>query len=161
MPALKTINQPPLLSGASLPTERARNLEFAKRLKQLMAQRDLTQSDLAAKIWKRYVNTEGKHVARGRDRISVWVNGKSVPDTKNLAKLAKELGVEVSALMPEAEMKAAHRGVADWSFTQPNGDDRVFVQIARYVSPEAAHEIQGILLRDDRQSRGIRNNKKD
>ena len=47
-------------------------------------------------------------------------------------------------------MKAAHRGIADWSFTKPNGGEpgKTFVQIAQFVSDEAAHEIQGILLRD-------------
>lgn len=153
---LKTVvHQPPRLVGARLPEERARDIEFAKRLRLLMEKRQLTQSDLAARIWKRYTNSEGKHVARGRDRISVWVNGKNVPSAKNLAKLAKELGVTVEELAPQTLVKVAHHGAADWSFTQPAGEDRVFVQIARFCSPEAAHEIQGILLRDERQ-RGLR-----
>jgi transcriptional regulator with XRE-family HTH domain len=157
MPAFKTINQPTNLSGARLPTERARDLAFAKRLKQLMDERELTQSELAAKIWGRYTNTEGKFVARGRDRISVWIRGKSFPDTANLTKLAKELDVKVSDLAPTALVKAAHHGAADWSITKPNGtDDGVFIQLALFVSAETAHEIQGLLLRDERRSRGHR-----
>jgi transcriptional regulator with XRE-family HTH domain len=149
MPQVK-INQPPRLTGARLPTERSRDVVFAKRLQHFMAERELTQSDLAAKIWGRAVNTEGKNVARGRDRISVWTNGKNIPDTKNLSKLARALGVKVSDLIPEAEMKAAHRGLADWSFTKPHGGDpgQTFVQIAQFVSDDAAHAIQGILLKD-------------
>lgn len=135
-----------------MPTERARDLEFAKRLRQLMEQRELTQSDLAAKIWDRYVNTEGKHVARGRDRISVWIRGKSFPDNANLEKLAKALHVKVSDLAPTTLVKAAHHGVADWSVTRPHGadDGRVFIQLALFVSAEAAHKIQGVLLDDER-----------
>jgi transcriptional regulator with XRE-family HTH domain len=129
---LKTVNQPARIPGARLPDERVRDIEFAKRLKQLMDERQLTQSDLAAKIWNRYTNSEGKNVARGRDRISVWVNGKNIPDAKNMEKLAKVLRVKVSDLAPQATLKAAHQGAVDWSFTRPTGadSDRVFVQIA-------------------------------
>jgi transcriptional regulator with XRE-family HTH domain len=154
---LKLVNQLPRMAGARLPEERVRDIEFAKRLKSLMEDEGLSQSDLAAKIWGRYTNTENKHVARGRDRISVWVNGRNFPDPKNLEKLAKVLKVKVSELAPQALMKVAHHGVADWSFTRPHGDDdRVFVQIARFCSNEAAHEIQGILLRDERLAKGAK-----
>jgi transcriptional regulator with XRE-family HTH domain len=73
--------------------------DFAKRLRGMMDERGLSQSDLAARIWDRYVNTEGKYVARGRDRISVWLAGKSEPSKGNLEKLAKALGVEPSELI--------------------------------------------------------------
>jgi transcriptional regulator with XRE-family HTH domain len=153
---LKPVNQPPRMSGARLPEERVRDIEFAKRLRNLMDDQELSQSDLAAKIWGRYENTEKKWVARGRDRISVWVNGKNFPDAKNLEKLAKVLKIKVSDLAPQALVKTAHRA-AEWSFTRPHGDDdRVFVQIARFMSIEAAHEIQGILLRDERLLKGAK-----
>jgi transcriptional regulator with XRE-family HTH domain len=150
MPLAKPINEPSHLRGARLPAERSRDIAFSKRLQQLMHERELTQSDLAAKIWGRTKSSEGKNVARGRDRISVWTNGKNIPDTKNLNKLAKALVVKVSDLIPEAEMKAAHRGIADWSFTKPHGGDagQTFVQIAQFVSDETAHAIQGLLLKD-------------
>jgi transcriptional regulator with XRE-family HTH domain len=153
---LKTVNRAPRIPGARLPEERVRDVEFAKRLRKLMAERELTQSDLAAKIWDRYVNTEGKNVARGRDRISVWVNGKNIPDAKNMEKLAKVLRVKLSDLAPDSALKAAHHGAMDWSFTRPHDaeDGRVFVQIAQYVSAEIAHEIQGLLLRNERELRG-------
>jgi transcriptional regulator with XRE-family HTH domain len=152
---LKTINQPPRIPGARMPTERARDVEFAKTLKRLMAERELTQSGLAERIWGRYVNSEGKNVARGRDRISVWVNGKNFPDKANLERLAKKLKVKVSDIAPQAAVKEAHRTAADWSFTRPHGEiDRVFVQIAQYVTTSIAHEIQGLLLRNEQELAG-------
>jgi transcriptional regulator with XRE-family HTH domain len=151
MPAFKTINEPPLVSGARLPTERARDLEFAKRLRKLMDDRELTQSELAAKIWNRYENTEGKFVARGRDRISVWIRGKSFPDNANLAKLAKALDVKVSDLAPTTLMKAAYRGVTDWSVVKQD-DGTVFMQFAKSIAPETSVAIQQLLLQDERQS---------
>jgi transcriptional regulator with XRE-family HTH domain len=74
---------------------------FTEKLQRLMIRRKLTASDLAAKIWGRYVNSEGKYVARGRDRISVWLAGKNIPSAESLAKLAEALGVEVIDLAPE------------------------------------------------------------
>ena len=49
----KSINQPPGVAGARLPIERVRDIKFAKRLRQLMSERDMSQSDLAAEIWGR------------------------------------------------------------------------------------------------------------
>lgn len=74
--------------------------EFAKRLRATMDERGLNGSDVAARIWGRTVSSEGKNVARGRDRLSVWMNGHSEPSKANLGKLALALGVEASELMP-------------------------------------------------------------
>ena len=78
-----------------------RKAAFAAKLKQLMEERQLRQSELAAKIWGRYVNSEGKNIARGRDRISVWVNGKNIPNAEQLEKLARVLHVTVTDLSPK------------------------------------------------------------
>jgi transcriptional regulator with XRE-family HTH domain len=84
----------------------ASNAAFAARLKQLMDARELTQSALAAEIWGRVKNSEGLDIARGRDRISVWLRGKALPDDKQLAKLARILRVEPTDLMSETAGKA-------------------------------------------------------
>ena len=67
---------------------------FSDKLKQLMEQQELTQSALASKIWGRMLNSKGIEVARGRDRISVWIRGKELPNSEQLAKLAQVLGVK-------------------------------------------------------------------
>ena len=84
----------------------------------------------------------------------MWVNGKNIPDAKNMEKLAKVLRVKVSDLAPQNALKAAHHGVMDWAFTRPASAaaGQVFVQIAQYVSAEIAHEIQGLLLKHERES---------
>lgn len=122
-------------------------LDFARRLRQLMDARDLTQSGLAERIWGRYVSAEDKWVARGRDRICMWLKGETIPDAKNLEKLAKGLGVETTDLLPVAIAEKVHRDEADWSITQPrDSDGKVFVQIAKFVSPEAARLIHDALI---------------
>ena len=118
----------------------------------------MTQSELAAKIWGRHTSSEGKYVAKGRDRISVWVSGKNFPDRENLQKLAKYLKVTVSELAPEAELeaklKAAHGRAADWSLTKPHGEAGVsFLQAARYLPDDIAHEIVGLLIKADQKGR--------
>jgi transcriptional regulator with XRE-family HTH domain len=90
-------------------------------------------------------------VARGRDRLSVWINGKSFPDRENLAKLAKALDVPVSELSPDAELQAANRATPEgsivWSKDYPAG--QTFLQLAQFVSLEAALEILAIIKRDE------------
>ena len=152
----RSINQSPRVAGARLPTERMRDVKFAQRLRQLMSERELTQSDLAAKIWGRHKSSEGKDVAKGRDRISVWVSGKNFPDRENLQKLAKHLKVKVSDLAPEAEMKAAHSVAADWSLTKPHGEAGMsFFQAARYLPDDIAHEVIGLFIKADQKLAGV------
>lgn len=121
-----------------------------------MSEQDLTQSELAAKIWGRQTSSEGKYVAKGRDRISVWVSGKNFPDWENLLKLAKALKVKVTELVPEAELKKAHSVAADWSITKPHGEIGVsFFQAARYLPDDIAHEIIGLLIKADQNLKGV------
>jgi transcriptional regulator with XRE-family HTH domain len=149
----KLINQAPRVAGARLPTERMRDVKFAQRLRQLMSERELSQSELAAKIWGRHISSEGKNVAKGRDRISVWVSGKSFPDRENLQKLAKHLKVRPSELAPEAELKAAHSVAADWSLTKPHGEEGMsFFQAARYLPDDIAHEVIGLFIKADQRA---------
>jgi transcriptional regulator with XRE-family HTH domain len=146
----RTVNQSPRIVGARLPIERARDINFAKRLRQLMSEREMTQSKIAAEIWGQHISSEGKDVAKGRDRLSVWASGRNFPSRENLQKLAKALKVKVSDLAPEAELKAAHSVAADWSLTKPHGEVGMsFFQAARYLPDEVAHEIVGLLIKAD------------
>lgn len=72
---------------------RRRDQKFRHILRQSMEEKGLSQSDLAAKMWGRYTNTEGKFVAKGRDRISRWLAGKDYPTPKNMALLAQFVDV--------------------------------------------------------------------
>lgn len=59
-------------------------MEFAKKLINLMRDKNLNQSDLARKA------------GLTRDAVSTYVRARSMPEPINLAKLAKALGVEPS-----------------------------------------------------------------
>jgi transcriptional regulator with XRE-family HTH domain len=62
--------------------------EFGRRLYNFMMQKMYSQSDLA------------RASGMGRDSISQYVRGRSVPSPKNLVKLADALDVEVDVLFP-------------------------------------------------------------
>jgi hypothetical protein len=56
---------------------------FIKDLRDHMHERNMSQSDLAAMIWGR--DAHGKAIKR--DRISVWLAGKSYPSKRNYQKI--------------------------------------------------------------------------
>ena len=122
-----------------------------------MADRHLTQSDLAADMFGRSYNGKGSSnnckgalVANHRDRVSVWANGLSLPSRGAAVKLATVLGVPVKDLVPEAERKA---GAPGWSIAS-SPDGLAFVRIAQAVPADIAHEIHGLLLRAEREMAG-------
>jgi hypothetical protein len=82
-----------LLAPKRSKSKRHRDPKFPRIASQSMEEKGLSQSDLAALIWGRYTNTEGKFVARGRDRISRWLAGLDYPSAKNMAKLAQFIDV--------------------------------------------------------------------
>jgi transcriptional regulator with XRE-family HTH domain len=68
--------------------------EFGRRLYNFMMQKKFSQSDLA------------RASGMGRDSISQYVRGRSVPSPKNLVKLADALDVEVDVLFPNYDAQA-------------------------------------------------------
>jgi hypothetical protein len=62
-------------------------MSIAEELRTFLKRHDMSQSDFAAEIWGRYLNSEGKYVARGRDRISVWTREISQPSKENMHKI--------------------------------------------------------------------------
>jgi hypothetical protein len=70
-------------------------LPFAKWLREAMAQKGMTASDLAKAIWGTMKDTRGYAVARNRDRIGAYLTGTGFPNAKNLPELAAALGVKV------------------------------------------------------------------
>jgi transcriptional regulator with XRE-family HTH domain len=87
-------------------TESERNelRTFARRLSGLMAQRRMSQSDLARAIWGSTVDTRGRDVGKNRDRISNYVNARQMPEAKTVRKLADALGVAVTDLVPALDL---------------------------------------------------------
>tara|TARA_R110001606_G_C15222844_1_gene634237 strand:+ start:167 stop:580 length:414 start_codon:yes stop_codon:yes gene_type:complete len=68
--------------------------EFGRRLYNFMMQNRMSQSDLS------------RASGMGRDSISQYVRGRSVPSPRNLTKLAEALNVEVDVLFPNYDAQA-------------------------------------------------------
>lgn len=75
--------------------------EFARRLYRLMTEQNLSQSDLARKIWGETTDPRGFKVAKNRDRISQYLNARSLPDTENTRLIANALDVTPQDLIPQ------------------------------------------------------------
>lgn len=80
---------------------------FARRLYEKMTEKGWNQSDLARHAFG--VDREGK--PKGRDRISVYIAGKNLPDDANMKKLADVLGVRVADLAPDLSKAPVDRNV--------------------------------------------------
>lgn len=72
---------------------------FARRLTERMARAHMTNSDLARTIWG--TTTEGgKVVARGRNRIHLYLHAKELPGEATIERMAQALGCRVDDLRP-------------------------------------------------------------
>lgn len=91
------------------PTEAMQLEQFARRLHSIMLDKGLSQSELARKIWGSTTDHRGYEVAKNRDRISVYLAGRTIPDPKNLKLLADALDVEIKELAPELVASAVER----------------------------------------------------
>lgn len=73
---------------------------FASRLQAELDRRGLSASDLARKVWGERTDKRGYTVARNRDRVSEYLNGRAIPASGNLVKIAGALGISPDALVP-------------------------------------------------------------
>lgn len=103
---------------------------FARRLHEEMVKKGWNQSTLAKEAFGTEVK-EGRRVPKGRDRISVYIAGKNLPDDANMKRLAKALGVPVSSLAPDFDKAPVDRQIQDVQLGQdPDGSYRVRVDLA-------------------------------
>lgn len=73
---------------STLPTREREKVAVGKTIYRRMLDKGMTQSDLA------------RRTGIGRDSISTYVNGRSLPTPQNLALLAQALGCETADLRP-------------------------------------------------------------
>jgi len=73
-------------------------LAFAAVLRAAMERSELSNSEVARRVWGEIKDTRGYMVARNRDRIGHYLSGASYPEPENLVKLAEVIGVPVAEL---------------------------------------------------------------
>lgn len=120
--------------------------QFARKLHEAIVSRGMSPSDLAAEVWGRTTDARGYSVAKGRDRISVYLQGKSVPDPKNLLKIATVLGMKVEDLAPDVTASAVEKENPEIAMTAIAGHhDKVFLRVNKLVPLELAARIISML----------------
>ena len=133
-------------SGAMASVERIEMEGFAKRLHRAMLAKQLSQSDLARRIWGTITDNRGYEVAKNRDRISVWLRGQAIPDPQNMAKCAEVLGMKVEDLAPDVAASAVERENPEVQMTAMGGhSDKVYLRVNKLVSMALAAKIVGML----------------
>jgi transcriptional regulator with XRE-family HTH domain len=131
----------------SPPTVEIGQQAFGRRLQQLLDQKGWNYSDLARAVWGKTKTKGGYEVAKNRDRISVYVAGKAVPDPRNLKKIADVLGVEVAEIAPERFGDAMiEQPNPSYSITKVQGEsDKVFLRVNKLVPETVAAKIMFLL----------------
>lgn len=88
----------------------------------------------------------GYKVARGRDRVSSYLSGKSIPDPKNMAAMADALGVTMEELAPNVAVDAIARENPEIAMTVISGHpDKVHLVINKIISMDVVVQILSIL----------------
>ncbi len=108
--------------------------EFGRRLYSLMLKRGWNQSKMA------------REVGLGRDSISQYVRGRSIPSPANLDKLAKALNIEPDVLFPnyDAQTNAVEEPTLEMKSID-NDAENMWLRINMKVSAEKALEVFKIL----------------
>ena len=108
--------------------------EFGKRLQSLMLKKGWNQSELARKC------------DLGRDSISQYVRGRSIPTPGNLNKLAGILGVEATALFPNYDAQTNAIEAATVEIKSIDSDaEHMWLRVNMKVPAEKALEVLKIL----------------
>jgi transcriptional regulator with XRE-family HTH domain len=114
---------------------------FAKNLKEAMERKGLKQSDLAREVFgKTYVDKRGYEQPYGKDRVSDWLAGKTMPRGPTLDRIAKavewplfELLVDYSSPPPSAASP-----MASFSYAYRSGALEVVARFSGAVSSDVA-----------------------
>lgn len=121
--------------------------EFARTLERLMLDRNWSQSDLARAAFGTQVNPKtGREEVTNRDRVSMYIRAKQIPDKVNAQRLADALGVRVEELMPDIHLSAVERDNPSFSIVMMPGDmDRAVLRVNVAVPWAVAMQIRDIL----------------
>lgn len=108
----------------------AAGAEFSKKLKTLLAQKDISASDLARELFGTTTIKGGYSAAKHRDRVSKWLAGKTLPDPVTLEKVCKFLKVDPTTLAPTVVAHAIGADHPEFHITQvPGRRDKVHLTI--------------------------------
>lgn len=112
--------------------------EFSKRLRQMLVERQWSQSDLARKA------------GVTRDAVSTYCRADSFPGEKNLAKIARALNVSPDQLLPNKIERAIDHDTPTMSLKESSTyPGQAWLQINRMVQTKTGLKVMTLLYDDD------------
>ena len=137
---------PPLFGRegrTDMPGDKERR-DFGRRLSAMLLDKEMSMSDLARAVWgETRVDSRGYGAVVGKDRISGYCAGKTLPTALTARKLAKALACDVCDLLPN---DAGDGGNEPVRVTLDRSDaTRLRVRIDALLPPDIAMQI-GLLV---------------
>ena len=132
-------------------SSRAVRNEFARRLEARRIDKGWNQSELARRatdFLPKAMKGQKQGHKIGRDQISHYSRGISMPRPEYMLAIAKALGCEPKELVPAAGVPSTVSNPPSLSLADI-GADRVFLRINRAVSSTTAMRIVGLLAKED------------
>lgn len=139
--ASREVEDPTLIDSEEL--QKAAKIKFAKRLSAAMARKGLRQTQLAQLANERL---SGKNI--GRDSVSQYVRGISLPSLDRLNAMAAVLGVEPEELMPAKGVAGPNDPTGDLGVHETS-DGLAWLKINRAVTWKTALKILALLNEED------------
>lgn len=126
-------------------SKKAETAAFAANLVRVMAEKGMTQSDLARAIWGHQTDTRGRNVAKNRKYISSYVNGEQMPKPEMVRQLASALGVAPTELQRSLGL-GTRMSAAPVNLTMIAGrEDLAFLTVNKLLPTKAAMQIMAII----------------
>lgn len=138
MPKRAYLNGDPEAISPGAPPDMVK-VEFARRLQHLMTERGFNQSELARRAAEHTSN--GRF---GRDNISNYIRGVSLPSPIHMRALVMALGCQSSELMPTRGMPKVDDRLPSFDMRKI-GDSAAWIRMNREVSWQAALEIARLI----------------
>jgi transcriptional regulator with XRE-family HTH domain len=134
-------------TGGRTPTQKHQMATFARKLHEIMTQKDMSGADLARRVFGEKVNKKtGYTEADGRDRISSYLHGKVFPEARTIRKIAEALNVPMEELAPDATAAAVDREHLAFSMNTAVGHPGMTHLIVNMLVPMTlAAQIGGLL----------------
>jgi transcriptional regulator with XRE-family HTH domain len=140
-------HDPSSVRGSALTPEAMSKQKFGRRLQQLLNERNWSQSDLT----RRVEAVTGSRM--GRDAVSTYINGRSLPTPKSLNQLCQAFGLTREDLLPNAIINTTPDDHPAFEMRAVAGQpDRAWVRVNRQMSFKTATDIAGLLSAEDSQS---------
>jgi transcriptional regulator with XRE-family HTH domain len=120
--------------------------QFAHRLKKLMEQKGLSQSDLARAAFGLDDPGSRSRVPKGRDRISAYLNARQFPDDENLEALAKALDLTPEDLTPKIDPETSLKSEQVFDVQRYPNSTRARVVLIQDLEMEIVLKIMALLV---------------